>query len=433
MIIDFSVKNFRSFREEQTISFVASNYDKDLPQNLIDPQLPGLEGMKLLKALGIYGANAAGKSNLLHALGFLEQFVSHSATKLNEGDKTGVDPFALSIETINEPSEFVLRFVVEGVRYHFALIVSPMRVLLEKLSAFPEGVERVYYERSWDESSESYEWEPKRPTGFKRDPKLVDYTRSNALFLSTAAKWNSQEVAPIYRWFREHLGFFRVNLDFAMSTEGTVRYLRSGKPQSDAVIRALKSADLGLTSVSAREREITAKDFPARMAPLIVERLFAEDRIMEIHFGHRGDEGDNYHLPWEDESSGTQKFFTLIGPWLTVLETGSVACVDEIESSMHPLMVFELLKLVFDPTVNRKNAQILFTTHNPLLLDPTLLRRDQIWFADKDDEGGTHLYPLTDYKPRKGESLVRGYLAGRYGGIPFIPDGLLGKEATHGG
>lgn len=433
MIIDFSVKNFRSFREEQKLSFVASNYDKDLPQNLIELDLPGLDGLKLLKAVGIYGANAAGKSNLLEALAFLEHFVSHSATKLNEGDPTGVIPFALSREAVAEPSEFVLRFVVEGVRYHFALIVDQHKVLFEKLSAFPEGAERVYYERSWDEAAGAYEWEPKRPTGFKRDPKLVEFTRGNALFLSTAAKWNSQELAPIYRWFRQQLVFFRVNLDFFMSTEGTVRYLRAGKSRADAVIRALKSADLGLTSVSAREREITPKDFPSNVDPLIVERFFAEDRIMDIHFGHRGHKGETYGLTWEDESSGTQKFFTLIGPWLTVLERGSVACVDEIESSMHPLMVFELVKLVFNPEVNTKNAQFLFTTHSPLLLDPALLRRDQIWFADKDDEGATHLYPLTDYKPRKGESLVRGYLAGRYGGIPFIPDGLLGKEAVHGG
>jgi AAA15 family ATPase/GTPase len=96
-------------------------------------------------------------------------------------------------------------------------------------------------------------------------------------------------------------------------------------------------------------------------------------------------------------------------------------------------MVVELLRLVFDPEINRGGAQFIFTTHNPLLLDPTLLRRDQVWFSDKDDEGATHLYPLTDYKPRKGESLARGYLAGRYGAVPFIPDGLLGKEEEHGG
>jgi hypothetical protein len=148
--------------------------------------------------------------------------------------------------------------------------------------------------------------------------------------------------------------------------------------------------------------------------------------------GHRGADGKEYPLPWEEESSGTQKLFSLAGPWLDILQNGHVAGVDEIESSMHPAMVVALLRLLFDAELNPNNAQIVFTTHNPLLLDPTLLRRDQVWFADKDEEGATHLYPLSDYKPRKGESLVRGYLSGRYGAVPFIPNGLLTMEASDG-
>src|SRR5690606_37267719 len=126
--------------------------------------------------------------------------------------------------------------------------------------------------------------------------------------------------------------------------------------------------------------------------------------------GHRGVAGREYPLSWQQESSGTQKLFSLAGPWFETLRNGYVVGVDEIESSMHPNMVVELLRLVFDPEINSGGAQFLFTIHDPLLLDPTLLRRDQVWFADKDDEGATHLYPLTDYKPRKGESLTRGYL-----------------------
>jgi AAA15 family ATPase/GTPase len=131
-------------------------------------------------------------------------------------------------------------------------------------------------------------------------------------------------------------------------------------------------------------------------------------------------------LPWASESLGTRRYFQLAGPWLDILENGYIACIDELETSMHPLMVRELLRLFFSEKENKKGAQILFTTHNPLLLDATLIRRDQIWFTEKDTEGEAHLYPLTDFSPRKGESLVRGYLSGRYGAVPFVPDGLLG-------
>lgn len=432
MIIDFSIKNFRSFRDEQKLSFVASNYDKDLPQNLIPMDLPGLEGVKLLKAIALYGANAAGKSNVLMALSFLERFVSDSATELDEGDETGVEPFLFCPETPEEPAEFVLRFLVEGVRYHFALVVDRQRVLYESLSAFPEGKERVWYERSWDEQSESYEWSPKKATGFKRDANIVGYTRQNALYLSTAAKWNNEQLAPIYRWFKIRLRFLRVNSDFPGLPPGhTAEFMQRGANQKNAVVRLLKHGDIGILSAKTTEHEIRRDDFPDDFPEAVIEKIIKGKRL-EVTLGHRGAEGQEYALSWEDESSGTQKLFSLAGPWLDILENGYVVGVDEIESSMHPNMVVELLRLVFSDRFNRDQAQFLFTTHNPLLLDPTLLRRDQVWFADKDDEGATHLYPLTDYSPRKGESLVRGYLTGRYGAVPFIPNGLLGKEEPDG-
>jgi len=149
-----------------------------------------------------------------------------------------------------------------------------------------------------------------------------------------------------------------------------------------------------------------------------------EDRWHEPELTHRGSGAAELMLPWRSESAGTRRMFGLAGPWLDILSKGHKVCVDELESSMHPLMVRELLRLFFSATENPHGAQILFTTHNPLLLDATLLRRDQVWFTDKDAEGEAHLYPLTDYQPRKGESLVRGYLSGRYGAVPFIPTRL---------
>ena len=146
-----------------------------------------------------------------------------------------------------------------------------------------------------------------------------------------------------------------------------------------------------------------------------------------MRLSHRGRGPETVPFPWEAESAGTHRLFGLAGPWLDILENGYTVCMDELETSMHPLMVIALLRLLFSEATNPKGAQVIFTTHNPLLLDSTLLRRDQVWFADKDDHGEAHLYPLTDYAPRKGESLVRGYLAGRYGAVPFIPQGLLGS------
>jgi uncharacterized protein len=435
MLIDFSVKNFRSFRTEQRISFVASNYFKELPDNVFDPKLPGLTGVKLLKAIGIYGANAAGKTNVLMALSYLDHFVETSATELEEGDGTGVEAFALCPDAPRQPTEFALRFVAEGVRYHFALVLDRTRVLFECLSAFPKGVERVWYQRSWDEDTQTHHWGPERPTGYKRDTRLEGYTRQNALYLSTAAKWNQEEVGPAYRWFKQRLRFLRLTGDHpALPPSFTVKYLNRGANERNAIVRLLRSGDFGLLSVKAAERALTRDDLPKELPGAIAEEVLKDGKQLEVELGHLGVLGKEYPLAWEDESSGTRKMFALSGPWLDVLEHGYLVGVDELESSLHPAMAMELLRLLFGTRHNPHNAQCLFTTHNPLLLDPTLMRRDQVWFAEKDEEGATRVYPLSDYKPRSGESesLLRGYLAGRYGATPFFPNGLMGQEPDGG-
>jgi len=428
MIIDFSVKNFRSFKEEQRLSFVASNYDKSLPGNLIEPKLPGLEDVKLLKGLAIYGANAAGKSNALLALRFLSRMVENSATELDSGNPTGVEPFSLDEKTPSQPTEFALRFVANGVRYHFALVLNEARVLYESLSAFPKGREQVWYEREWNDVSTTYEWRPERPTDFKRDAKIVGYTRENALFLSTAVKWNNRDLEPVFLWFKNRLCFLWQNTDFPPLSPGfTAGFMNRSADMRTLITKLLKNADFGIISAKSSEREIKREELPADMPQELVEQIL-KAKNLEIHLGHRGAGGKEFQINWEEQSSGTKKFFALSGHWLDILANGYIAGLDEIDSSMHTSMVTALLRLVFSKEHNPNGAQLLFTTHNPLLLDPTLIRRDQVWFAEKDDEGGTHLYPLTEFKPRKGESLARGYLSGRYGALPFIPTGLLGKD-----
>lgn len=432
MIIDFTVKNFRSFKQEQRLSFVANNREETMPEAIIDPQLAGAEFAKirLLKGLVIYGANAAGKTNTLKALAFLAHMVEDSATDLDEGDPTGVEPFKFDPNTPDEPSEFILRFIVEGVRYHFALVLDRERILYESLSAFPKGREQVWYERSWDDDKQGYSWEPARPTDYRRDANLVKYTRANALYLSTAVKFNDEQLRPIYLWFKDKICMLRMNADFPpLSPSFTANQLMSDPNRRAQVTRLLQHADLGILSAKASEHQFQADELPDDMPEDFIKQL-VEKKHIKISLGHRGAKGREYALEWEDESSGTQKFFALTGPWLDILEHGYIAGLDEIESSMHPLMVHALLRLVFDSATNAKGAQLVFTTHNPLLLDTGLIRRDQVWFADKNDEGATYLYPLTDYKPRKKESLVRGYMAGRYGAVPFIPQGLTG-DATN--
>jgi hypothetical protein len=194
----------------------------------------------------------------------------------------------------------------------------------------------------------------------------------------------------------------------------------------------LRHADIGVSGAATAENppdEGTLERY-INAAPEDMREQLRKRKWLIPELTHQGVDSSAIALPWNTESAGTQRLFALAGPWLDILNKGLVGCVDELETSMHPLMARELLRLFMCPVANAKGAQLIFTTHNPLLLDTTLIRRDQVWFTDKDDKGVAHLYPLTDYSPRKGESLVRGYLSGRYGAVPFIPAGLLGKNCS---
>lgn len=424
MLVEFKVANFRSIREKQTFSLVASNVDRDRKECLIEPNLPGLSGIRLLKGGAIYGANASGKSNILSALAFVAGLVNASATKLGPGDPTGSQPFKLDRESVTRPSEFELTFVAEGVRYLFGLAVTPERVTEEYLVAYPKGAPQRWYHRTFNSASNTYEWA--RPsTSFKHDKALQEKTRGNSLFLSVGPQFNHPQLTPVFGWFRTRLHFIdqaeiQLSMDFTAS-------LLEQPDQRGRIVDLLQKADVGIVGATVDQEEIDIERLRQEVPPRVFDQLNKTAKIQkyDIHLFHGVDGKDAVSLDFDDEeSAGTRRFFSLIGPWTDILDNGYTVFIDEIEASLHPILVRELLRLLLCNENNTKGAQVVFTTHNPVLLEGNLLRRDQIWFTEKTSAGATRLYPLTDYQPRKDEALAKGYLAGRYGGIPFIPEGL---------
>ena len=428
MLIEFKVTNFRSIREEQTFSLVASNADKDLAPCVIERTLPGLAGVKYLKGAAIYGANASGKSNIISAIQFLSTFVKKSATKLQPGDITGAEPFKLDRESSNKPSEFEITFVAEGIRYLFGLVLTPQRVLEEYLVAYPKGVPQKWYYRTFNKEKGVYVW-AKPSTGFKSDKSLQDKTRENNLFLSVGSHWNHPQLMHVFNWFKNNLRFLPLNADALVHPTFTANLLTK-QTHHDRILNLLRSADIGVNDAQIQESEISIDDLKKNLPPSLLAEIEANGELkpgkqVEINLTHKADDIDPVPLSFEkEESAGTRRFFALIGPWTDILDKGYTVFIDEIETSLHPILVRELLKLLFCRENNPIGAQVVFTTHNPVLLDNTLMRRDQVWFTEKSPAGATHLYPLTDYQPRKDEARAKGYLAGRYGGIPFIPEGL---------
>ncbi len=435
MILQFSVSNFRAFRRLQTLNLAASKQDKSLPDNCITTDLPGIAGRRWIKGVALYGANASGKTTIIEALQALAQLVRASAQTTDPKEPIGqIEPFALAPSEPESPTAFAVGFVSENVRFEYRVAATRERIWHESLRAFPKKVEQLWYSRDWQPEAGAYGWTPDRPTGFQRDPQLEGYTLGNMLFLSKAVANNRPELEPVFRWFKERLHFLDLSVRSGMGTDFTLGQIEAQTSLYSRILALLGHADLGVLGARVVERKPPTEELErlaSRLPPELEERL-RKERWLQPELTHRGAGEIAVPLPWSCESGGTHRLFALAGPWLDILLNGYTVCVDELETSMHPLMVRELLRLVFSGRENPNRAQILFTTHNPLLLDPTLLRRDQVWFTEKDPNGEAHLYPLTDYSPRKGESLARGYLSGRYGAVPFVPAGLLGSSGTNG-
>lgn len=417
MLLEFSVTNYRSIRETQILRMTASKYYKGLEEtNCFDAGVNGLS--KLLRVAVIYGPNAAGKSNLFRALHFMQNFVllSHSH---QEGQTVNAAPFALDICMKNEPSEFEIFFVQDDVRYQYGFAVNKVRVTREWLMAFPEGKAQRWYVREYDAKEEKDRWYfGSKFTGRRRI--WQEATRKNALFLSTAIQLNNEQLKPVFGWFQNRLATIlpgaQINLglsiDQCASEEGTQH-----------IMAFMNSADIGISGVVVKKitlPPVKPEMLPPEMLQPLKNQILREKAIADIRFLHKTDAGESISFKFDDESDGTKKIFAFAGPWLDVLAKGRILFIDELDTSLHPLMVRFLIGLVQNPEINKHNAQLIFTTHDTSVLDIDLFRRDQVWFVEKDREQASRLYPLSDFKPRKGEALAKGYLNGRYGALPFI-------------
>lgn len=418
MLIQFRVENHRSLRDEQTLSLTAASIG--------DPKDPRLlhsvaVSDSLLPAVAIYGANASGKSNVLHALGFMRNAVVDSYRFWEPDSGVPSEPFALS-QKRTEPSLYEVDIVLGDVRFRYGFVVSASRIEEEWLHAWPSGHKQTWFERE----GEDFEF----GRNLRGDNEAMrGLTRGNCLFLSVAAQNNHAALLPLFRWFRllqvEHHHTRVRSVGAQSATFMSERFSnqlalfvdddeRTGG-EREAILELLRTADTGIVDLRVEELD-SGRSMGARI----------QRPRYRLHFCHKAEasEHERAWLPLEVESAGTVALVELAPHLIRALRNGSLVCIDEMEASLHPMLGLALLRLFQNPQQNAKGAQLIFTTHDTNLLGNALgeapLRRDQIWFTEKDDGGASHLYPLTDFHPRKQENLERGYLQGRYGAIPYL-------------
>lgn len=432
MIIEFRFKNFKSFRDEAVLNFVASA-DKKFPENLLI--CPDDKSSKLLGTTAIYGANASGKSTIFQAFEFAREFVVESIKK-NPEARIEVTPFLLDDSRL-EPSQFEFTFISNGIRYQYGFAVTNRIVEKEWLISYPKGLPRKLFERFQEKKETVYKF----GAGFKGEKeKIKELTRSNVLFLSVGATFNNKQLLDIYRWFVEKTDSVGTNdipepivFDFIMEHPNIIGNLKN----------LIKYADLGIVdfALSKSQKDTEPGNYPEDMPEPLRKAIEAFNKAIEesgdenfrrveaydLSMSHKSGE-KTFAFPWESESDGTRRLFGLSAPIFNALGDGKVLFVDEIDRSLHPLLTRKLVQLFQNPKTNPKGAQLVFNTHDTSLLSAGLIRRDQVWFLEKDQTGASHIYSLLDYSPRNDEALEKGYLQGRYGAIPFFGEYTFGEN-----
>jgi len=448
MLIEFSVANYRSFRDEVTFSMVASplkSHEGEVDErNLF--AAPG--NVNLLTSGVIYGANASGKSNFISAIQFMRQFVINSS---NSTDKTGgidVEPFRLSTETETKPSFFEIVFISGKRHYRYGFEVTGEQVEAEWLYVTPKVRESMLFERTLSKVDLGGKLESEG-----RD--LAERTRPNALFLTVAAQFNSKVAQQVLGWFRSlelRIGMFPSNEVMRMFTVGQF----TNEDSAAGIKEFVSRLDLGIEDILIEKEHLEnlfelpplPEDAPERLPELYSALESVRDVLVEfdefnealpstVRTVHRKVDVDGRPVTPElfdldkHESEGTKKLFALSGPLVDTLKNGKVFIIDELDARLHPLLTQQLIKLFSDPEENSQCAQLVFTTQDTNLLDHQLLRRDQIWFTEKDHLGSSYLYSLVEFKIDNDAPFERDYIRGRYGAIPYLSDFrqvILGQE-----
>lgn len=427
MLIAFSCKNYGPFRDQVVFSMetAAVNEYKDI--NTIETS----HGT-YLKSAFIYGANGSGKTNLFKAIGFMKRMVTFSIVDGRAALRNSHFQFFTSANEM--PTGFEMIFCKEGTIWTYGFELLKGKVIKEWLISKQKRATKVFERTSpdWKSISLSGKW--------KKFENIREHTRDNALFLSLAAMLNVAPAISLRGWFEKLLVYTNVD---ELTPGETVRLLEEEPEMKNEILSFLKVADFGIDDF---EIEVEEEDMSENERQDALKSIgeTPEDVMMNLEFKKRNIDLNTIHRTYDDnnkvvgsvllpfikyQSTGTIKMFELLGPILGTLRKGGTLILDEIDSKLHPLLVRHIVSLFNSIDKNIGNGQLICNTHDVLLLDEPI-RRDQYWFMKKTNTGASELYPLSDFQNvRKNDSLVKKYLVGIFGAVPFSYEGE--PEAQH--
>lgn len=425
MLLEFSVKNFLSIKDEVIFSLYADDEIKGHEEHNLIP----IAGQHILKTAVIYGANASGKSNFINAMAFMRSVIENSL-KLNPEEPIvstySYPSFQLHSDSATAPLEMEVSFLSQDIYYRYGFALDANRIHREWLYFAPQESESLLYERRLEACLYRYEI----PEHFliAKEFSKNSVLPANTLLLAVLAKFTDSEARRVMEWMGNTF-----NIIPSLDEEAYKGFTDNKLDQEDYrtdILNFLKIVDVGiedvfLESVTADERKYLRKKLKQLEAKQVIfQHSIFDDKGMIIG---KKCWGQNH------ESAGTQKLFALSGPLIETLHKGKILVIDELDAKLHPMMMRFILGLFHSQAHNPYHAQLVFATHDTQLLNPSFFRRDQIWFTEKNPYGATELYSLADFDLNDDADFSRDYFQGRYNAVPFIGDlHLFYKEVEHG-
>ncbi len=430
MLLEFQVENYLSFKEKSTLSMIAASSinKKELNQSVFC-----VNGIRILKSAAIFGANASGKSNFLKAIGFMTEFISNSAKESTYGKKINIENFKLSEDTINKPSTFEITFLVKNtnttklsskkyIEFRYGFQINKLEVISEWLFARFTRIESTLFTRNGDDIKIFEKYKEGRQIY-----QTIGNINKTTLFLSLIANIkgeNAPLTSMVMNWFMNLKDITAIADDNFIGITANLMEIQEAK---DRIIKALALADTSIDNIIINKKEIEYNKLPENIKNKLSEEkrdhLFSIS-LQSLHNKYNSKEKYAGKVTFDfknEESDGTKKFFAIIGPIISALHMGFVLVIDEIDTRLHPNLCLLLISLFNSNKINKHNAQLIFATHNTLIMNKNILRRDQIYLVEKDRYGKSELYSLLDYKKVRNDATYnKDYLMGKYGAVPFL-------------
>jgi hypothetical protein len=389
VLVGFSVGNFRSFRGPQYCSFVASFDDAHEATHCVATDVKALP--RLTRTAALFGANASGKSNLFMALRTMRHLVLHSTSLSDHEFADAYTPFRLS-GSEGQPTLFGIDLLLHGVRYHYTFAYDAQHIVSESLHVRHSRKSQRWFGRQRDHAG-AESWSAFSPSMHGPRDVWRKATHAKALFLTAAGRRQAQQLQDILHWFEHECTVLSGDADTC-----TLTTRLSDPAHKTRLVGIFHAIDIQIDDV----------------------RISHSASNPSLEFLHRSRGTAPVWLEFAHEAAGIRRLVYLLGPLLDAIDKGTFIAIDEINRSLHPLIVRFLLQMVHDPRVSRRTAQLMMSTHNTWLMDLDILRRDEIWLMELDEHRASRLSSLLQQSPRKHEKVAKNYLRGAFGAIPLV-------------